>query len=365
MMKTALLLLSLLSSADSLESSALKTSASRIADTIKHEMERSVALLETVWAIAGKGELEGEFPAPHRRIEQELRKLFDSDEGNAGVFSVYYAREDGTMSGVQNSNSEYQVVIGTAPSNPSLECANPKKRSTCRSPEGTVPGELQFYNVVNDPLKWELDEQEHKLPYDPRTKSWYAAESSSPSWFAPYVYRVSDYTSGIAVTIAKSVESSDGKKIGVVAVDVSLSGLHMILGINRPAPGSEVVLADPSSATVIASTMAASSLIKLTHEKMSCFESPFVQIFSPLSHNLGGLQRAARIGPALLRADKLLGSLIRWDAIQSYPIPIRGGLTWLLVVTDDSEYRHSSPGSVVDCSWASLLMLLLITVLLN
>ena len=263
-MKFLLVLSLLISGSTALDGKSMESSASRIASTIKQEMERGVALLETLWGIAGKGELDSEFPKSHLVIESELRKLFESEEGNAGVFSCYYARENGEMIGVQNSNNNYQVLVGTPPSNPQLDCTTPTRRSSCKSPAGTVLGDLHFYNVGNDPMKWELDDLEHKLPYDARTKSWYAAESSSPTWFPPYIFRTSDYTSGVAITIAKSVTSSDGTRLGVVGIDVSLSGLHMILGINRPAPGSEVVLADPGTATVIASTMAASSLIKLT-----------------------------------------------------------------------------------------------------
>ncbi|KAJ9453495.1 hypothetical protein DIPPA_65250 [Diplonema papillatum] len=312
-----------------LPSEKIRASGEKCSDAVRRDMNRAVLLLNKAQAVAlAEYEKPDKFPSFYRALDGEVRALTEAPDGNGGAISVFFGSANGALDGISWGAGKYEILKG-----------NPRDTSG--------RGSLEVYSVSENAESWDLSDLKSNTSFNLAEHAWFIT-APTIKWTSPYVFKQDTYASSIGITLSKGV-FKDGNHIGTVGVDIDLSFLDMVVGPLRPAPGAEVVLADPTENTIIASTIPAARLIRISHKKVNCFDTPFAQIFNPIAHSLGGLERAARMGPVLLRAEHALGSLLKWDAVYTRPVQLPGetltsGPIWLLVVTDDSERRADSCG---------------------
>ncbi len=162
--------------------------------------------------------------------------------GNPSIRRIYFGLQDGAYLGVSREPDDTFVYV----------CA-----------DAPAPGAAPLCHTYALGADGTLGPLREKDAYDARVRPWYApalaaSPMDSPVWSEVYVF-ASGMESGI--TVSQALRGPDGRPLGVIAVDNSLSQLSKALGDIAPTPNSHVCILDgdlraPGRRSVIVSSEA-------------------------------------------------------------------------------------------------------------
>ncbi|WP_243288466.1 ATP-binding protein [Geothrix terrae] len=198
-----------------------KTALRHLDELLRIDLQASQSLGQVVHDWWADGTLDPAQP------EQAARMILPVLTAQHSITSLNLATTDG--------RSLLFLRIGNVWSLRELESAGPGARIRWRRLDSTGPGA--------PPGPWT------PMPYDPRTRPWYAAgaAASAPAWTEPYTFYT---TQDPGITYTLPFRDGAGLR-GVVALDFLLDDLTRRVWSAQPTPGSQSLVVDPQGRALI------------------------------------------------------------------------------------------------------------------
>jgi len=260
---------------------------------LDRELDGVVRLGETLEAWWGSGVLDVAAPDPLERLVLPLlaRQTF--------VSSINFCRTDGTSVLLLRTGERWsRRVIAEGPQGRHATWIR-------RAPEG------------------EVQEPPEPTTYDPRARDWYtrAADTGGPRW-SPEAYRFMT-TRDPGITFSIPVHS-EGRLLGVVALDVMLDDLTAFAWAAQPTPRTRVTIADAAARALILPRVPA----------YQSREARFRDFLAPLGPDLSSELAALPGGLSRVNAPVEIVSRTAGEPYYVLARPYRGpaGLDWRLAV---------------------------------